>query len=99
MFDRSIPFIGFHTIIKAHESVDALIKLINEGLAPNGFNTLILEMRYAFRCFPEFSTGTITYEDAGRIADVCEQHGIRLVPLPPCLSHQSAGPRSVPSAL
>ena len=99
MFDRSIPLIGFHTIIKAHESVDALIRLIDEGLAPNGFNTVILEMRYAFRCFPEFSTGGITYEDAGRIADACEKHGIRLVPLLPCLSHQSAGPRSVPYPL
>ena len=80
MFDRSIPLIGFHTIIKAHESVDALIRLIDEGLAPNGFNTVILEMRYAFRCFPEFSTGTITYEDAARIADACERHRVRNTP-------------------
>lgn len=89
MFDRSIPLVGFHTIIKEHEAVDALIRLIREGLAPMEFNTLILEMRYAFRCFPEYATGTVTYEDARRVADICEEHGIRLVPLLPCLGHQS----------
>ena len=99
MFDRTIPMLGFHTILSKHECVDAMIRLIEEGLAPNGFNTVILEMRYAFRCFPEYATGTVTYEDAGRIADACEKHGIRLVPLLPCLSHQSAGPRGNPYPL
>lgn len=101
MFDRSIPMRGFHTTIAAHESIDALIRLIHEGLAPLGYNTLIFEMRYAFRCFPEYATGTITYEDAGRVADACETHGIRLVPLLPCLSHQSnhGGPRGLPYPL
>ena len=50
MFDRSIPLIGFHTIIKAHESVDAMIRLIDEGLAPGGFNTVILTMK----CFRKY---------------------------------------------
>lgn len=96
MFDRTLPIIGFHTIIAEHESTDSLIRLIEEGLAPKGVNTLILEMRYAFRCFPEYATGTVTYEDAQRIADTCETHGIRLVPLLPCLGHQSTGKRWVP---
>lgn len=99
MFDRSIPLVGFHTIVAKHEAVDALVRLIEEGLAPLDFNTLILEMRYAFRCFPEYATGTVTFEDARRVADVCERHGIRLVPLLPCLSHQSAGPRGNPYPL
>lgn len=101
MFDRSIPLVGFHTTIIEHSAVDGLIRLIEGGLAPMGFNTLILEMRYAFRCFPEYATGSITYEDARRVADVCEGLGIRLVPLLPCLSHQSvhSGPRGLPYPL
>lgn len=89
MFDRSVPLVGFHTRINDHEAIDGLLRLIREGLAPVGMNTLILEMHYAFRCFPAYSMGTITYEDARRVADECEKHGIRLVPLLPCLGHQS----------
>ena len=99
MFDRSIPVIGFHTLLAAHEGVGSLIRLIEEGLAPRGFNTLIAEMRFSFRCFPEYSSGTITYEDASRLADVCEKHGIRLIPLLPCLGHQSDSPAGTPLPL
>jgi hypothetical protein len=101
MFDRSIPMRGFHTTIDKHESVDAMIRLIDEGLAPLGYNTLVFEMRYAFRCFPEYATGTITFEDARRVADACAAQGMRLIPLLPCLSHQSvhSGPRGLPYPL
>lgn len=96
MFDRDIVMVGFHTIIKDHEATEALLRLIEEGLAPMGFNTLVLEMRYQFRCFPEYATGTFRFEDARRVADACERHGIRLVPLLPCFGHQSVGPAGVP---
>lgn len=96
MFDRDVVMVGFHTLINRHESVDALLRFIEEGLAPMEFNTLVLEMRYQFRCFPEYATGTVTFEDARRISDACIKHGIRLVPLLPCLGHQSTGPRTTP---
>ena len=64
MFDRSIPVIGFHTLVATREGIDSLIRLIEEALAPKGCNTLIAEMRFQFRCFPEYSSGTIAYEDA-----------------------------------
>ena len=99
MFDRSIPVVGFHTLVGTHEGIDALIRLIEEDLAPRGFNTLIAEMRFQFKCFPEYSSGTITAEDASRLADVCEKHGIRLVPLLPCLGHQSDHPAGTPLPL
>ena len=99
MFDRSIPVIGFHTLLATHEGVDSLIRLIREGLAPRGVNTLIAEMRFSFRCFPEYSSGTITFEDASRLADVCDEHGIRLIPLLPCLGHQSDSPAGTPLPL
>lgn len=99
MFDRDKTMVGFHTLLGRHESVGALIRLIEEGLAPLGFNTLVLEMRYQFRCFPQYAAGTVTFEDAGRVADVCQAKGIRLVPLLPCLGHQSMGPRGKPFPL
>ena len=98
MFDRSIPFVGFHTILAKHEGVEAMLRLIEEGLAPMGFNTLVLEMRYQFRCFPEYAMGTVTFEDARRISAACHQRGIRVVPLFPCLSHQSVH-RAIPYPL
>ena len=99
MFDRSIPVIGFHTLVATREGVDSLIRLIHEGLAPRGFNTLIAEMRFQFKCFPEYSSGTIAAEDASRLADACESHGIRLIPLLPCLGHQSDSPAGTPLPL
>lgn len=96
MFDRETIMVGFHSLIRDHESVDALVRLIQEGLAPMGFNTLVLEARVQFRCFPEYSTGTVTYEDVQRVAAVCRQQGIRIVPLMPCLGHQNMGPKSTP---
>jgi len=101
VFDRNTPLRGFHTTIQAHELVDGLIRLIGEGLAPLGINTVILEMRYQYRCFPEYACGTITFDDARRISDACLAHGIRLVPLLPCLSHQSmhSGLRGLPYPL
>ncbi len=99
MFDRSIPVIGFHTLVDSSEGIDALIRLMEEALIPKGVNTLIAEMRYEFKCFPEYSSGKVTYEDASRLADVCEKHGVRLVPLLPSLGHQSAEPAGTPLPL
>jgi len=85
------PFYGFHTRFSDHASVDGLLRLVKEGLAPLGINHLILEFNpgYAYRCFPEYSTGTVTYEDCVRIRDVCAECGVKALPLFQCLSHQS----------
>ena len=99
MFDRTKATIGFHTLVATPEGIDSLIRLIREGLAPRGFNLLIAEMRFQFKCFPEYSSGTITAEDASRLADVCEELGIKLVPLWPCLGHQSDSPAGTPLPL
>lgn len=90
-FNRDIPMIGFHTRICSHEGADALIRLIEEGLAPMGINTLIMEFNpgFAYKCFPEYSNGTFTYEDAVKVREVCKKYNIRPVPLFQCLSHQS----------
>jgi hypothetical protein len=88
---KNEAFVGFHTRIKDHEATDALIKLINEALAPMGFNALILELNpgYAYECFPEYATGTLNKQDIKKILTVCKTHNIKLIPLFQCLSHQS----------
>lgn len=90
-FDRSIPMVGFHTRIADKKSVPALVRLLEEGLAPRGVNTLILEFNpgYAYACFPEYATGTFDAADAAVVRAACERLGIRPVPLFQCLSHQS----------
>lgn len=84
-------FVGFHTRFADHEAVDGLLKLIDQGLAPMGINALILEFNpgYSYRCFPEYSNGTVTYEDCVKIRDFCRERGIKAMPLFQCLSHQS----------
>lgn len=98
-FDRSIPFVGLHTRLADHDAVPNLVRLIEEGLVPAGINTLILEFNpgYAWRCYPEFSTGTFNRQDALQVKAVCGRHGIRIIPLFQCLSHQSPfGPEPWP---
>ena len=58
MFDRTKATIGFHILVATPEGIDSLIRLIREGLAPRGFNLLIAEMRFQFKCFPEYSSGS-----------------------------------------
>ena len=83
--------LAFHTRIHAREAGEPLCRFLEKGLAPLGFNTLILELNpgYTYRCFPEFSTGTLCKEDIRRILQCCREYGIRLLPLFQCLSHQS----------
>lgn len=83
--------LAFHTRIHSHEAVSSLCEFIEHGLVPLGYNTLILELNpgYAYRCFPEFSTGTLCRSDIREILKVCRKYDVRLIPLFQCLSHQS----------
>lgn len=83
--------LAFHTRIHSHQAKEPLCRFVEEGLAPLGYNTLILELNpgYAYRCFPEFSTGTLCRQDIKGILQVCRGHGIKLIPLFQCVSHQS----------
>lgn len=84
-------YFGFHTRISDHEAVEPFIHLIEEGLVPLHVNTLVLEFNpgYSYRCFPKYSTGSFNEEDAASLLAVCKKHGIRIIPLFQCLSHQS----------
>lgn len=85
------PLFGLHTRFSDHNAVDSLFRLIDEGLIPMGINALILEFNpgYSYRCFPEYSNGTVIYEDCVRIRDYCRMREIEVIPLFQCLSHQS----------
>lgn len=89
--DKNKAFVGFHTRIADHEATEHLIRLINDGLIPMGFNAIILELNpgYSYECFPEYSNGTINKDDIKKILSVCKLHNIKLIPLFQCLSHQS----------
>lgn len=96
--DKTKPFIGFHTRIGAHEAVDELFRLAETALIPLGFNTLVLEFNpgFKYKCFPEYSTGTIDVADAKRIKAFCDEKGLKAIPLFQCLSHQSDNQGGIP---
>jgi hypothetical protein len=62
-------------------------------LAEMGLNVIVLEVNYGFRfeSYPKLRSGhePITPEGAGKLAAVCKEHGIRLIPQFQCLGHQS----------
>ncbi len=92
-------WVACHLIGVRPDRIDAVEKLIVEGLVPLGFNAIVLEVDYGFqfKSHPELETGGFNKEQARRIAAICRSHGIRLIPLMNCLGHQSWGPR--PGAL
>ena len=92
-------WIAYHLIGLQPDRLDAAKRLVAEGLAPLGFNALILEVDYSFqfKSHPELETRGLNKEQARELAEVCRQHGIRLIPLMNCLGHQSWGAR--PGAL
>ena len=86
-------WVAFHMIGVKPDNLDATKDLIVEGLAPLGFNVLVLEVDYGFqfKSHPELQTGGLDKEQARMLAKVCREHGIRLIPLMNCLGHQSWG--------
>lgn len=92
-------WVAFHMTGVKPSNLDAVKDLIVKGLAPLGFNVLVLEVDYGFqfKSHPELQTGGLDKEQARMLAKVCREHGIRLIPLMNCLGHQSWGAR--PGAL
>lgn len=81
-----------HLIVPRPERLPPLKRAIVEGLAPLGVNVIVLEVnyRFTFQSHPELQMdGAISRRDAKDLADLCRQHGIRLIPEFNCLGHQS----------
>lgn len=92
-------WIALHLMAPQPERLEALKRLVAEGLAPLGFNALVLEIGYnfPFKSHPELETRGLNKEQIRELVAVCRQHGVRLIPLMNCLGHQSWGPK--PGAL
>ncbi|MDI9601514.1 MAG: family 20 glycosylhydrolase [Acidobacteriota bacterium] len=83
--------IGQHVFLYSARGADALVSLIDEYLGPMGVTLIVAEVNYNYQyeSHPELSDGDLDPAAAGRVADACERHGIRLVPMLNCLGHQS----------
>jgi hypothetical protein len=92
-------WIAYHLIGLQPDKLEHAKRLVSEGLAPLGFNVLVLEVDYSFRfkSHPELETTGLNRQQARELVEVCRKHGLRLIPLMNCLGHQSWGAR--PGAL
>ena len=87
-----LPVFGFCISAPKSEKVDDFISFITDELAPRHINTLILMVNYGFRfeSHPELNTeGSITKEDARKIAEACRKCNIKIIPEVDLLGHQS----------
>ena len=78
-----------------YQNNEDLIKLSHdiEGLAKKGINTIFLEIDYHFdfKSHPELiqTDNPITKEGAQKFAEICKDHGIKIIPQFQSLGHQS----------
>lgn len=91
-------WIGYHLIGLQPDKLEDAKRLVAEGLAPLGFNVLVLEVDYSFpfKSHPELETRGLNRQQARELVEVCRKNGVRLIPLMNCLGHQSWAPDRVP---
>lgn len=90
--DSELPVRGLAIAAPSVQKLDVFLKFIEEELAPNHFNLLILRVdwNYAYRCHPELSDpNPLTLQDVKMIVAVCRKHNIRIAPQINLLGHQS----------
>jgi hypothetical protein len=92
---------GIHTFSPGHANVDRFERAVREVLAPMGVNVIVLEVNYGFefQSHPELRAdsaysggeefGVLTRDDAQRIATLCRELDIKLIPQFSSLGHQS----------
>jgi len=90
--DGTLPVRGFCISSPSGNRLAEFLKFIEEELAPRSVNVLILRVDYSFQFLsrPELADkGGLSKEQAQKIAAVCKQHQIRIIPLVNLLGHQS----------
>lgn len=90
--DEKLPVRGFSINAPSKEKINIFIKLINEVLAPQHVNTLLLRVdyNYEYESHPELrDENPLSKEDVKKIVNACKQHSIRIVPQINLLGHQS----------
>ena len=94
---------GFSCKSPRHNEVDRFVKFINDELAPQGVNTLVLfvcdkDYNYKFESYPQLAEpDALTREDVKKMVVACKKNNIRIIPQINLLGHQSW--RSTPNIL
>ena len=86
------PVIGFCIGAPDRDKVDEFVKFIENELAPNGVNTLVLRIdyNYAYQSRPELrDEDPLSKEDVKKIVEVCKKNNIDVIPQVNLLGHQS----------
>ena len=92
--------VGLCIVLPEKDNVDQFVTFIEDELAPQGINTLVLRVdyRYAYKSRPELRLlFTLSEEDIKKIVRVCQKHNINVIPQVNLLGHQSW--HSTPSKL
>lgn len=95
--EKALPIHALFVDAPRKEKVDVFCKFIDEELAPNRINTLILAVNYnyQFKSRPELASAhAIGKEDVHKIVTVCRKHNINVFPLINLLGHQSWASRT-----
>lgn len=86
------PVRGLCIAAPVANQVENFISFIDNTLAPEGVNTLILriDFRYQFTSRPELTDlGALNYEQVKQLVNICQKNNIRLIPQINLLGHQS----------
>ncbi|MDI6846048.1 MAG: family 20 glycosylhydrolase [Candidatus Saccharicenans sp.] len=86
-----VKYLGLHVLVESRQAARELIAEI-PALARRGVNLLVVEVDYNFeyRSHPELrGPEPVTREQVGQIVQLCQQHGIRLIPEFQSFGHQS----------
>lgn len=92
VLDNGFPIRAFSVSLPAGNQADAFMEFVERDLAPAGINTLVVRVNwdYDFQSHPELANPKgWNRRLAGRLAALCREKGITLVPLINLLGHQS----------
>jgi len=90
--DELMPVRGLSIAAPRTQSVDQFVKFIDDELAARQINVLILRVdyNYQYKSHPELrDSAALSERDVKKIVEVCQHHGIRIVPQINLLGHQS----------
>ncbi|MEM9324722.1 MAG: family 20 glycosylhydrolase [Bacteroidota bacterium] len=90
--DDQLPIRGFCIAAPSSEGLQRFITFIDQELAPQGINTLILRVdyRYQYKSHPELVGGNaLTEAEVKQLVAKCREHSIKIIPQFNLLGHQS----------
>jgi hypothetical protein len=88
----ALPVRGLHVGAPSADELPVCLRLIREGLAKEGVNTLVVEFgyRYQFTKRPEVAEeNALSRDDVQALLAACRQAGVRMIPQINLLGHQS----------